>query len=127
MTFCISLQGHGMKLKLIKNNHAFDKLPIAHLGHFKSRCHGRYVFICYSYFIYFPLIDCFPWQQACGYEYTSKLHRMFTDMSVSSDLNQKFNEFLKSKGKTHELGINFSINVLQVSSSAIVHLQALNL
>lgn len=51
-------------------------------------------------------------QQACGYEYTSKLHRMFTDMSVSSDLNHKFNEFLKTKPQ--ELGINFSINVLQV-------------
>ncbi|XP_063611017.1 cullin-2-like [Penaeus indicus] len=55
-------------------------------------------------------------KQACGYEYTSKLHRMFTDMSVSSDLNQKFNEFLKSKGKSHELGINFSINVLQAGA-----------
>lgn len=34
-------------------------------------------------------------KQACGYEFTSKLHRMFTDMSVSADLNLKFNAFLK--------------------------------
>ncbi|XP_045120266.1 cullin-2-like isoform X2 [Portunus trituberculatus] len=53
-------------------------------------------------------------KQACGYEYTSKLHRMFTDMSVSSDLNHKFNDFLK--GKNVELGINFSINVLQAGA-----------
>lgn len=34
-------------------------------------------------------------KQACGYEFTSKLHRMFTDMSVSADLNLKFSAFLK--------------------------------
>ena len=49
-------------------------------------------------------------KQACGYEFTNKLHRMFTDMSVSSDLNTKFSNTLKDK---HELGLNFSINVLQ--------------
>lgn len=53
-------------------------------------------------------------KQACGYEYTSKLHRMFTDMSVSSDLNQKFNEFIKNDSL--DLGINFSINVLQAGA-----------
>ena len=49
-------------------------------------------------------------KQACGYEFTNKLHRMFTDMSVSSDLNNKFSNTLKDK---HELGLNFSILVLQ--------------
>ena len=29
---------------------------------------------------------------SCGYEYTSKLQRMITDLSLSSDLNQKFTE-----------------------------------
>jgi cullin 1 len=29
-------------------------------------------------------------KEACGFEYTSKLQRMFTDMSVSSDLNNSF-------------------------------------
>lgn len=29
-------------------------------------------------------------KEACGYEYTSKLQRMFTDMSVSRDLNSDF-------------------------------------
>lgn len=53
-------------------------------------------------------------KQACGYEFTSKLHRMFTDMSVSSDLNGKFGAYLKS-GEI-ELGINFSIYVLQAGA-----------
>ena len=50
-------------------------------------------------------------KQACGYEFTSKLHRMFTDMSVSSDLNNKFNMSLKKDNI--ELGVNFSIYMLQ--------------
>lgn len=53
-------------------------------------------------------------KQACGYEFTSKLHRMFTDMSVSSDLNNKFNSFLKNENI--DLGINFGIYVLQAGA-----------
>lgn len=36
-------------------------------------------------------------QQACGYEFTNKLHRMFTDISLSADLNNKFNNYLKQE------------------------------
>lgn len=43
---------------------------------------------------------------------------MFTDISVSGDLNNQFNEFLKKD--SIELGINFSIYVLQVKSSVLV-------
>ncbi|KAJ8957892.1 hypothetical protein NQ318_001888 [Aromia moschata] len=53
-------------------------------------------------------------KQACGYEFTSKLHRMFTDMSVSSDLNNKFSAFLKQDNI--DLGINFGIYVLQAGA-----------
>ncbi|XP_063220208.1 cullin-2 isoform X2 [Bacillus rossius redtenbacheri] len=53
-------------------------------------------------------------KQACGYEFTNKLHRMFTDITVSSDLNNKFSEFLK-KDRT-ELGIHFFIHVLQAGA-----------
>ncbi|XP_077553822.1 cullin-2-like isoform X1 [Haemaphysalis longicornis] len=53
-------------------------------------------------------------KQACGYEFTSKLHRMFTDMSVSADLNNKFSSYLKAENI--ELGINFSIYVLQAGA-----------
>lgn len=54
-------------------------------------------------------------QQACGYEFTSKLHRMYTDMSVSADLNNKFNNFIKTEETVVDLGISFQIYVLQVS------------
>ncbi|KAL1115891.1 hypothetical protein AAG570_006180 [Ranatra chinensis] len=53
-------------------------------------------------------------KQACGYEFTNKLHRMFTDISLSNDLNNKFNSFLKTDGI--DLGINFSIYVLQAGA-----------
>lgn len=53
-------------------------------------------------------------QQACGYEFTSKLHRMYTDMSVSTDLNNKFNNFIKTQETVVDLGISFQIYVLQV-------------
>ncbi|CAG0902644.1 unnamed protein product [Darwinula stevensoni] len=53
-------------------------------------------------------------KEACGYEFTNKLHRMFTDMSISSDLNQKFSAYVK-KGNV-DLGITFSIYVLQTGA-----------
>jgi hypothetical protein len=51
-------------------------------------------------------------KQACGYEFTNKLHRMFTDVSVSQDLNNKFNDYIHKKEIA--LGISFSMLVLQV-------------
>lgn len=53
-------------------------------------------------------------KQACGYEFTSKLHRMFTDISLSADLNNRFNTFLKSENV--DLGINFGIYILQAGA-----------
>ncbi|XP_028933463.1 cullin-2 isoform X1 [Ornithorhynchus anatinus] len=55
-------------------------------------------------------------KQACGYEFTSKLHRMYTDMSVSADLNNKFNNFIKNQDTTIDLGISFQIYVLQAGA-----------
>ncbi|GFR87398.1 cullin-2-like [Elysia marginata] len=53
-------------------------------------------------------------KQACGYEFTNKLHRMFTDISVSSDLVVNFNKYLKDKNEN--LGINFNILVFQAGA-----------
>ncbi|XP_011191438.1 cullin-2 [Zeugodacus cucurbitae] len=53
-------------------------------------------------------------KQACGYEFTNKLHRMFTDISLSGDLNNKFNNHLKQENI--DLGINLSIKVLQAGA-----------
>lgn len=64
-----------------------------------------------SAFLWFP-------QQACGYEFTSKLHRMYTDMSVSADLNNKFNNFIKTQDTVVDLGISFQIYVLQVEKAS---------
>ena len=53
-------------------------------------------------------------QQACGYEFTNKLHRMFTDVSVSNDLCNKFNDYLASQDLT--TGVGFSVQVLQAGA-----------
>lgn len=37
-------------------------------------------------------------KQACGFEYTSKLQRMFQDIGVSKDLNDKFKAHLANTG-----------------------------
>ena len=50
-------------------------------------------------------------KQACGYEFTNKFHRMFTDISLAEDLNTKFTNFLKESST--EVGINYFIRVLQ--------------
>lgn len=53
-------------------------------------------------------------KQACGYEFTNKLHRMFTDIRVSEGLNSKFHsEFLKP---TDKLSVSFSMYVLQTGA-----------
>ena len=55
--------------------------------------------------------NCWPClQQACGYEFTNKLHRMFTDISVSAGLQEEFH-----KDSDTDLGLNFTIFVLQVT------------
>ncbi|XP_059479190.1 cullin-2 [Neocloeon triangulifer] len=61
-------------------------------------------------------------KQACGYEFTSKLHRMFTDINVSSDLNAQFNDSLQKDG--YELGIGFSVNVLQTAAWPISNINS---
>ena len=47
--------------------------------------------------------------QACGFEYTSKLQRMFQDIGVSKDLNENFKRHLTNSGEP--LDIDFSIQV----------------
>lgn len=51
-------------------------------------------------------------KQACGFEYTSKLQKMFQDIGISKDLNERFREH--SKGVSNE--IDFSIQVLSSGS-----------
>ncbi|XP_044264562.1 cullin-1 [Tribolium madens] len=53
-------------------------------------------------------------KQACGFEYTSKLQRMFQDIGVSKDLNEQFKSHLLNSNET--LDIDFSIQVLSSGS-----------
>lgn len=49
-------------------------------------------------------------KEICGVEYTSKLNKMFTDMSLSSDLNTKFKNFIKEKNLTGQGKMKFMRN-----------------
>ncbi|XP_057321382.1 cullin-1 [Microplitis mediator] len=53
-------------------------------------------------------------KQACGFEYTSKLQRMFQDIGVSKDLNEAFKRHLTNSAEP--LDIDFSIQVLSSGS-----------
>ncbi|KAJ5077821.1 cullin-1 [Anaeramoeba ignava] len=47
---------------------------------------------------------------ACGYEWSSKLQRMYQDVTVSREMNTNFKNFIKSKNYT--LDVDFSVMVL---------------
>ncbi|KAJ6643792.1 Cullin-1 [Pseudolycoriella hygida] len=53
-------------------------------------------------------------KQACGYEYTVKLQRMFQDIGTSKTLNVRYREFLRNEEITPD--IDFSIQVLSSGS-----------
>ncbi|XP_053211468.1 cullin-1-like isoform X2 [Panonychus citri] len=53
-------------------------------------------------------------KQACGYEYTSKLQRMFQDIGVSKGLNEQFQLHLRNSKEN--LDLDFSIQVLSSGS-----------
>jgi len=55
-------------------------------------------------------------KSACGYEYTSKLQRMFTDMSVSRDLLERFKNHLEESGNNKNVGLDFGVLVLATGS-----------
>ena len=54
-------------------------------------------------------------KEACGYEYTCKLQRMYTDiMQVSKEQNEKFRDDLKEKGQT----LNYELYVQILTSGS---------
>eukprot|EP01119_Soliformovum_irregulare_P012630 TRINITY_DN3292_c1_g1_i4.p1 TRINITY_DN3292_c1_g1~~TRINITY_DN3292_c1_g1_i4.p1 ORF type:complete len:651 (-),score=202.85 TRINITY_DN3292_c1_g1_i4:48-1769(-) len=53
-------------------------------------------------------------KQACGFEYTSKLQRMFTDITLSKDITEKFRGYLTDK--SIELKVDFTVMVLTAGS-----------
>ncbi|XP_046844381.1 cullin-2-like isoform X2 [Xenia sp. Carnegie-2017] len=48
-------------------------------------------------------------KHTCGYEYTNNLHRMFTDMSLSEDLNKSFYEDLARKNSSLDITASYLI------------------
>ena len=52
-------------------------------------------------------------KQTCGFEYTSKLQRMFQDIGVSKDLNEQFRRHLAN---SEPLDLDFSAQVLSSGS-----------
>ena len=52
-------------------------------------------------------------KQACGFEYTSKLQRMFQDIGLSKDLNEQFRKHFES---LEPLDLDFSIQILSSGS-----------
>ncbi|KAJ3235289.1 Cullin-2 [Chytriomyces hyalinus] len=53
-------------------------------------------------------------KNVCGVEYTSKLQRMFTDITLSHDLNKRFSTSMERQNVN--LGVDFSILVLTAGS-----------
>ena len=52
-------------------------------------------------------------KEACGYEYTNKLQRMFQDIQISSDLNRAFSEWAeKMLGEEYKKVVDSSYHIL---------------
>ena len=55
-------------------------------------------------------------KEACGFEYTNKLQRMFQDMQISKDLNDNYKIWLDDeKEKKKNTGVDFTCQVLGTS------------
>lgn len=64
-------------------------------------------------------------KQACGFEYTSKLQRMFQDIGLSKDLNEKYKQVMHENSLNHK--VDFSIQVLSSGSWPFVQSSAFRL
>lgn len=53
-------------------------------------------------------------KSACGYEYTSKLQRMFTDISISAGLVIEYKEYMRDN--SDNTGAEFNVQVLTAGS-----------
>jgi cullin 1 len=57
------------------------------------------------YSLLYRIYPHFLFQQACGFEYTSKLQRMFQDIGVSKNLIDQYRTYCE-KRKLDDIGIN---------------------
>lgn len=70
--------------RLVQGNSASDDAEVC------SLCHLTVVYLT---LLQASMIS--KLKQACGFEYTSKLQRMFQDISLSKDLNERFKQHLQ--------------------------------
>ncbi|KAF2668150.1 cullin-2 [Microthyrium microscopicum] len=56
-------------------------------------------------------------KDACGFEYTTKLQRMFQDIQTSKDLNSNFKDFLQQNydGEEQKASVDAAFNILSTS------------
>lgn len=59
-------------------------------------------------------------KQACGFEYTSKLQRMFQDIGVSKDLNEQYKQHVKGlrDATRQQTGNEIDFSILVLSSGS---------
>jgi len=55
-------------------------------------------------------------KQACGYDYTAKLQRMFQDIELSKGINEDFKRWLTEREGNITVAIDFHIQVLSFGS-----------
>ncbi|RKP05744.1 Cullin family-domain-containing protein [Thamnocephalis sphaerospora] len=55
-------------------------------------------------------------REACGVDFTSKLQRMFTDISLSKEQNDRFRDRLKQTRDDSEITVDFNFKVLGTSA-----------
>ena len=55
-------------------------------------------------------------KQACGFEYTNKLQRMFQDVGVSKDLNTTFVKHLQEAKAQLDIDFQIQVSVLEIHS-----------
>ena len=51
-------------------------------------------------------------KDVCGFEYTNKLQRMFTDINISRELTSSFNERINQTHEADDLDVDFDVKVL---------------
>ena len=73
----------------------------------------------------FILLNDRMFQVACGFEFINKLNRMFTDIGISSGLNQSFSEYLNESKQNQGLA-PFHIHVLSAGFWPLNHTPAVN-
>ncbi|XP_018652507.1 putative cullin [Schistosoma mansoni] len=61
-------------------------------------------------------------KEACGFEYTAKLQRMFQDVNATRELNAKFSDYLQKQEEVNGSTIKGTLTIQEDGSSSMVRL-----